>query len=299
MNSDISKLDLHSFYPEELFEINECSVDKTGITIKLKSKKKVCECPRCHQISDHYHGTYSRRVQDLPVLGKNTSVVITAYEYECLNEHCPTRTIVDHFDHFLGYYGRFTERCEDFVATLALETSCEGASRICGHLGIQISGDTIIRILKKRFSQMEVETAGNAIGIDDFSVKKGNTYCTVVCNADSHKPIAVLNGRDGSALKDWLKNNKHVKTVTRDRASAYAKVIQEEIPDAMQIADRFHLHQNLLEVIKKCISSSLPQTLKISPDCDNDTSDNTAENGQTLNSDNSENTGKKNVSRCG
>lgn len=42
-----------------------------------------------------------------------------------------------------------------------------------------------------------------------------------------------------------------MRIVTRDRASAYAKVIKEELPDAMQIADRFHLHQNFLEAIKK------------------------------------------------
>ena len=72
-----------------------------------------------------------------------------------------------------------------------------------------------------------------------------------------------MKGRDGSALKEWLKNNKHVKSVTRDRASAYAKVIREELPDALQIADRFHLHQNLLEAVKKALSTSIPQTVKV------------------------------------
>ena len=298
MDATISKLDLRTFYPEDSFEISECCVNDTGVLVRLKSKKQNCECPRCHQISNYYHGTYKRFVQDLPILGKNTSVIITAHEYECQNEECPTKTIAEHFDHFLGYYGRFTERCEDFISTLALETSCEGASRICGHLGIQISGDTIIRMLKKRFSQMEIETAGSCIGIDDFSTKKGNTYCTVVCNTDSHRPIAVLEGRDGSSLKEWLKKNKHVKTVTRDRASAYAKVINEEIPDAMQIADRFHLHQNLLEIIKKCISSNLPQTIRVESDCDHNDARDISEK-VTQNSGTSDDTSKKNAIQCG
>lgn len=254
---------MHSFYSEELFEIGECSINDNGVQIKLRAKQHKCICPKCHQVSTHYHGTYTRTVQDLPILGMNTSVSITAHEFECHNEECDTKTIVEQIDHFLGYYGRFTERCEDFITTLALETSCEGAARICAHLGIQISGDTIIRLLKRRFAQMEVESTSSCIGIDDFSIKKGDTYCTIVCNADSHRPIAVLEGRDGTTLNDWLKNNKHVKTVTRDRASAYAKVISETLPDAMQIADRFHLHQNLLEAIKKCISMNLPQTIRL------------------------------------
>lgn len=123
--------------------------------------------------NSYYHGTYKRLVQDLPILGKSTSVILMAHEYECQNKACPAKTIVDQFDHFLGYYGRFTERCEDFIATLALETSCEGASRICKYLGIQIS-DTIIRMLKKRFLHMKLDPTSSCIGIDDFSTKKGN-----------------------------------------------------------------------------------------------------------------------------
>ena len=106
-----------------------------------------------------------------------------------------------------------------------------------------------------------------------FFNKKGSTYCTAICNADSHKPIPVLEGRDGSSLKEGIKKNKQVKKVTRDRASAYAKVIREEHPDTMQIADRFHVHQNLLEIIKKYISSSLPQTLRVEIACNQKTSD--------------------------
>lgn len=45
------------------------------------------------------------------------------------------------------------------------------------------------------------------------------------------------------------------------RSSAYAKVIAEELPDAMQVADRFHLHQNLLEAVKKALNHELPAAI--------------------------------------
>ena len=79
----------------------------------------------------------------------------------------------------------------------------------------------------------------------------------------THEPITLLDGRNGDTLREWLKNNKNVKVVTRDRASAYAKVISEELPDAMQVADRFHLHQNLLETIKKALNQEIPATISI------------------------------------
>ena len=94
-------------------------------------------------------------------------------------------------------------------------------------------------------------------------IQKGYKYCTVVVDEATHRPTAVLNGRDGESLREWLKENKHVKAVTRDRASAYAKVINEELPDAMQIADRFHLHNNLLTAVKKALNSAFPDEIEI------------------------------------
>ena len=64
-------------------------------------------------------------------------------------------------------------------------------------------------------------------------------------------------------MSNWLKSNKHIKIITRNRASAYAKVIEEELPGAMQIADRFHIHQNLLYAIKKALNKEIPSSIKI------------------------------------
>ena len=96
-----------------------------------------------------------------------------------------------------------------------------------------------------------------------FAYKKRHTYGTIIVDEKTHEPIILLDGRNGDTLRAWLKHNKHIKVVTRDRASAYAKVIAEELPDAMQVADRFHLHQNLLEAIKKALNHELPSTISI------------------------------------
>ena len=162
---------------------------------------------------------------------------------------------------FLKPVSRMTERCAELIVRLALETSCEGASRILQAMGIQYSGDSVIRLLLKRLEAMPEPEVGSVIGVDDFAFKKRNTYGTIIVDAQTHKPAAILVGRDGKALKEWLKRNKQVRIVTRDRASAYAKVIEEELPDAMQIADRFHLHQNFLEAIKKVLNSEIPNTV--------------------------------------
>lgn len=125
---------------------------------------------------------------------------------------------------------------------------------------VKISGDTVIRLLLKRYSAQPAAECGSTVGIDDFAFKKRHTYGTIIVDEATHKPVAVLDGRDGASLKEWLKQNKHVTTVTRDRASAYAKAVEEALPDCMQIADRFHLHQNLMDAVKKILGREIPAT---------------------------------------
>ncbi|WP_423055702.1 ISL3 family transposase [Acetobacterium carbinolicum] len=104
------------------------------------------------------------------------------------------------------------------------------------------------------------------MGVDDFVFKKRSRYGTVIVDEATHKPVAILGGRDSNTLKAWLQQNRQVRRITRDRAGAYAFAIVEILPDAMQIADRFHLHQNLLEAIQNALKSVVPADIKIPVD---------------------------------
>ena len=68
-----------------------------------------------------------------------------------------------------------TERCADFICILAMETSCEGCARICRAKNLQISGDSVIRLLTERYRLQPVSEFGSDIGVDDFSFKKRHT----------------------------------------------------------------------------------------------------------------------------
>jgi transposase len=116
-------------------------------------------------------------------------------------------------------------------------------------------------IIRKADEMEPIKT--DMIGGDDWAYKKGSTYGTIIVDGRTHKPIDLLDGRDGKGLKEWLKKNQQVKIVTRDRASAYASAISEVLPEAMQIADRFHLHQNLLDAIKTVTAQQMPSKVKI------------------------------------
>ena len=229
----------------------------------MRSQTHSSKCPKYGHETATYHGTYLRKVQVLPILEKSTCLYIRAHEYTCNNEACSEVSFVEDFDGFLRYYGRMTERCADFICTLAMETSCEGCARICRAMNLQISGDSVIRLITKRYRLQLVSECGSVIGVDDFAFKKRHTYGTIIVDKATYRPVAIIDGLDGMTLKEWLKNNQHIKAVTRDRASVYSSAIQEILPDAMQIADRFHLHQNLLEAIKNTVNSIIPVDVRI------------------------------------
>lgn len=263
-------LDVQQFYPKEM-DITAMDMTPSEITLRIYVRSQCCTCPKCGHRSNHRHGTYERKIQDLPILNKRTTLHVNAYEYYCDNQECEVTTFAEHVNGFLSHYGRMSSRLEDFILTIALQTSCESAARIMNAINVKVSGDTVIRLLLKRYSAQPAAECGSTIGVDDFAFKKRHAYGTIIVDEATHKPVAVLDGRDGTTLKEWLRKNKQVTTITRDRASAYAGAIEEVLPDCMQIADRFHLHQNLMEAVSKILGREIPSTIAVPSDDEADT----------------------------
>ena len=262
MESNSTALNLQQFFPTDL-QIQEIETTSDTVYIRMKSRTRSITCPKCKKECKKYHAVHKRKVQDLPVFGKKTILMLSIYEFECENPDCSCVSTTENFNGFLNGYSRMTERLADLVTGLALETSSEGAARILNSMNIAISGDTVIRTLIKRYEKQPLPSCGSCVGVDDFSFKKRHKYGTIIVDEETHIPVAILEGRDENTLKAWLEQNKHVTTITRDRASAYARAIEKVLPDAMQIADRFHLHQNLLEAVNKILGREVPATTAI------------------------------------
>lgn len=84
---------LDKFYPEKDLMITDIDQQSDKIIIQMKSTSSSCKCPKCNRITQKYHGTYTRKVQDLPILGKNVQLEICSHEYACLNDECEVVSI--------------------------------------------------------------------------------------------------------------------------------------------------------------------------------------------------------------
>jgi len=120
-----------------------------------------------------------------------------------------------------------------------------------------------LHLVKKKKRQPIAKSELKAICIDDFALKKGQRYGTIMIDADSRRVIDMIESREADDVASWLKGYPGVKFVSRDGSTTYANAIDEALPDAAQISDRFHLLQNLTKKAKVCFQRIFQGRIKI------------------------------------
>ena len=130
----------------------------------------------------------------------------------------------------------------------------EAGASLARHFGWTISPDTLIRIIKN--VRVPTISSPRYLGVDDFAFRKGQTYGTVIVDLERHKVIDLLPDRKSETLAEWLKKYPDIQIISRDRAGAYAEGSRAGAPQAVQVADRWHLLKNLGDAIERILTLS-------------------------------------------
>ena len=226
------------------------------IYLKSTSESAVCSC--CGTVSSRFHCSNFRHPQWMPINGMTTYAHIELNRFRCLNPECPQKTFAEEIESVKANQQR-SDLVNLVVFAVSVFCSDIATSMICREMGIDVSHDSANRLLDHIVIEDDPDI--EFIGVDDVSHRKGQTYQTVIYDGNDHHLLALLDGRDGKTFKEWLKGHPRIKVVARDRASAYASAISEILPNAIQVADRFHILQNLLEYLKDIFKANIPKQI--------------------------------------
>jgi transposase len=130
----------------------------------------------------------------------------------------------------------------------------EPGSRLAERLDMPTSPDTLLRRVRQAVD--EPIPSPRYVGIDDWAIRKGQCYGTIVIDLERRRVVDLLPGRDGKALKKWLEQHPGVEVITRDRWAAFANAATSAAPQALQVADRWHLLKNLREAVERVLAKN-------------------------------------------
>ena len=246
-----------SLAPCELaIERVETEADK--LLILARSITKTAACPTCGSQSDHIHSRYQRSLTDLPSQGRAVEIRLSSRRFRCTMTECPQRTFAERLAASAARpYARRTTRLDGIVHHLGLALGGRPGQNLAQRLLIPVSRDTLLRVVRRGALRQAMSETPRIIGVDDWAWKRGHRYGTIICDLEQRRIIDLLADREAATLKKWLAERPTITVIARDRGAGYIQAATEGRPEAIQVADRWHLMENASAAFLAAVQQSM------------------------------------------
>ncbi len=208
---------------------------ESGLFLKLRHNRLSAPCPVCGRSSTRLHSHYTRCISDLPWAGIPLKLLLVVRRFRCSFRNCPRRIFAERFPSLVDPCARLSSRLRDVLSRVALDVGGEPGRRLLEVFGIATSGDTLLNLAYG--AELPTVATPQIIGVDDFALKRGRTYGTVIVDLETRHSIAPLPDRTAETLATWLELHPEVQIISRDRSTEYERGISLGAPQAKQVLD--------------------------------------------------------------
>ncbi len=232
-----------------LTALDEIVVDLDGhaLTLHMSAISPEARCPSCAQPASRVHSHYQRLLADLPWAHVPVRIQLSVRRFFCTAPACPRRIFTERLPTVAKPWARRTQRLAAVQQQLGLVAGGSAGAALATTLACPAGVDLLITLVRQR--PLPEHPTPRVLGVDDWAMLKGQRYGTILIDHERGDIVDLLPDRTPERLAQWLRDHPGVEIVTRDRAEAYAQGITAGAPDAIQVADRWHLIKNVSDAV--------------------------------------------------
>jgi transposase len=223
-----------------------------ALSLDVESTAGSACCPACRQRSRSVHSRYVRHVADAPIGGRRVTIHLHARRFRCRAPACPRRTFAEEAPRLAARYARRSAPLHEALGDIGLTLGGRPGERFARRRVIPTSRTTLLRLVRRL--PLPDPGAPMVLGVDDFALRRGHRYGTVVVDLAAHRVADLLPERTRETVTTWMVEREPPAIVCRDRGGAYADAARQAAPTATQIADRFHLSCNSSAVLERVLA---------------------------------------------